>query len=233
MFPANRSNGTAAPCSGPLDRDSFLALYAVLEPGMSPDEVAAALAGWTATAYRVQDGFALGDEHLSFGAWSRGVWAVVLGRLHAFQHPPCQQPDPDRQRHVERALGRPGAGRRCGSRRRGPDRGSRYPRRRYRVHRSQDLGRRRGSLDRSRVSHGAVAASPTASRLWVRSFADSTGEIMGGLVGPNHEGMAGTLERYRSVGGVRGNALAMRWIRDLSSSVGGFLLITSSPSAAA
>ena len=32
-----------------LDRDSFLALYTVLAPGMTPDEITAALAGWTAT----------------------------------------------------------------------------------------------------------------------------------------------------------------------------------------
>ena len=189
----------------PLDRDSFLALYTVLRPGMTSAEIDAALAGWTATAYRIQDGFDLGQEHLSFGAWSRGVWAESWA-----DYTPAPIPLADNPVLIGQATWN---GRMVGFE---PDgdavRGD--------AALTVDLDTLDGALGFNDLKIWTVGVNPAtaAGAVWGSgslsydievagaSFADSTGEIMGGFVGPNHEGMAGTLERddlSAGFGGVR------------------------------
>ena len=190
----------------PLDRDALLALYGVLEPGMLPHEVKAALAGWTATAYRVQDGFELGDEHtLSFGAWSRGVWAeswtdytlsgtplagnaTLTGSATWNGRIAGLEPDGDAIRGnaaLTVALDT-------------LDGDVAFT----------DLRTWTAGVDPATAAGVAWGSGSLSYDIVVTgaSFADGTGEIMGGFVGPNHEGMAGMLERHdlsAGFGGVR------------------------------
>lgn len=189
----------------PLDRDSFLALYTVLRPGMTPAQIDAALAGWTATAYRIQDGFELGDEHLSFGAWSRGVWAESWA-----DYTPSSIPLADNTALTGSATWN---GRVAGFE---PDGDA--------VRGDAALTVALDTLDGDvafndlKTWTAGVNPATTAGVVWGSGslsydievtgawFADSTGEVMGGFVGPNHEGMAGTLERddlSAGFGGVR------------------------------
>lgn len=190
----------------PLDRDSFLALYSVLEPGMSPDEVTAALAGWTATAYRVQDGFDFGDGHtLSFGAWSRGVWAESWT-----DYTPSGTPLASNTTLTGSATWN---GRMAGLE---PDgdavRGN--------VALTVVLDTLDGDVAFTDLRTWTAGVNPATAtgvawgsgslsydiEVTGASFANNTGEVKGGFVGPNHEGMAGTLERddlSAGFGGVR------------------------------
>jgi len=189
----------------PLDRDSFLALYTVLRPGMTPAQINAALAGWTATAYRIQDGFDLGDEHLSFGAWSRGVWAESWA-----DYTPSSIPLADNPALTGSATWN---GRVAGLE---PDgdavRGD--------VALTVALDTLDGDVAFTDLRTWTAGVNPVTAagvswgggslsydiEVTGTSFADSTGEVKGGFVGPNHEGMAGTLERddlSAGFGGVR------------------------------
>lgn len=63
----------------PLDRDSFRALYGVLEPGMSPGEIYAALGDWMDSTIHIRGELAMPGGDLSFGASGRNgfmdAWA--------------------------------------------------------------------------------------------------------------------------------------------------------------
>ena len=65
----------------PLDRDSFLALYGVLEPGMTADEITAALSDWTDTTMTIRGELTIsGSDVVAFGASGRNgfmdAWAT-------------------------------------------------------------------------------------------------------------------------------------------------------------
>lgn len=64
----------------PLDRDSFLALYGVLEPGMDPEEVFQELGDWADTTAHVRGDLELPDGEVSFGVSGRNgfndAWAT-------------------------------------------------------------------------------------------------------------------------------------------------------------
>ena len=65
-----RPNGAAV--LWPLDRDSFRALYGVLEPGMTVDEITAALGEWTDTTMLIRGELAVpGSDAVAFGASGR------------------------------------------------------------------------------------------------------------------------------------------------------------------
>lgn len=64
-----RPNGSAM--IYPLDRDSFRALYSVLEPGMTPDEVYVALGNWMDSTIHIRGDLAVPGGDLSFGASGR------------------------------------------------------------------------------------------------------------------------------------------------------------------
>ncbi len=179
----------------PLDRDSFLALYAVLEPGMNPDEIATALSGWTDTAYRIQDSVTLkSGETLAFGAWSRGVWAepwadfamspgalagnaALTGTVSWSGSLVGLEPDGDAVRGDAALM--------------------------------VDLATLVGGAAFTDLEAWSAGVDPEAApgtqwgsgsleydvTVTGASFSDSTGELAGGFVGQGHEGMAGTLAR--------------------------------------
>ncbi len=190
----------------PLDRDSFLALYTVLEPGMDPDEITAALAGWTAEAYRIEDGFTLDSgEVIGFGAWSRGVWAEpwadfamsttslasstsLSGTVTWSGRLAGMEPDGDAVRGDAALI--------------------------------VDLTTLDGDAEFTGLETWAAGVNPSsvAGDQWGTgsleydvtitgaSFSDSTGSVSGGFVGEGHQGMAGTLSRsdlQAGFGGVR------------------------------
>lgn len=190
----------------PLDRDSFLALYTVLRPGMTPAEITAALSGWTATAYRIEDGFTLDSgETLGFGAWSRGVWAepwadfpmsagaladnaALSGTVTWSGRLAGMEPDGDAVRGDAALV--------------------------------VDLTTLDGDATFSSLQTWAAGVNPSsgAGSQWGSgrldydvtiagaTFRDSTGAVSGGFAGQGHEGMAGTLTRsdlQAGFGGVR------------------------------
>lgn len=64
-----RPNGAAF--LWPLDRDSFRALYSVLEPGMTPDEVYEALGAWEDSTVSIRGTLGVAGGAVSFGASGR------------------------------------------------------------------------------------------------------------------------------------------------------------------
>ena len=183
----------------PLDRDSFRALYSVLEPGMTPDETYAALGDWMDTTIHIHGELPLSaDGALSFGASGRNGYA----------DPYADGPPPDMELARNDALSGMAS---WGGRLLGLDVEANSVGGAADL--SVDLGTLTGDLRFSSLESWAAGQAPGpigSGELWgdgdlaysIRVYRNSfvrtggdEGTVRGAFFGSSHEGMGGTLVR--------------------------------------
>lgn len=195
----------------PLDRDSFRALYGVLRPGMTLDEIDGTLGDWMDSTMHIRGELAIsGSDGLAFGASGRNGFMDAYARGGTI-------PDMDLADNDALSGTAAWAGRLLGI-----DADSQAVAGAAGL--SVDLTTLAGNLDFTGLESWAVGQAPGAigtGALWgdgnlaygisvrgnafVRTSGDA-GVVTGRFAGAEHEGMAGTLERddlAAGFGGVR------------------------------